>query len=432
MVVRQGRRTALIVLAVAVLLAGALAIAQLSLGGGDSGSGVMQPTPTVALADSRLTSGSLSTPVPGELGAVLIDLAGARWLAWLRDQPYGASRAAVLAVSPDGNELILSDGRHLFVASLDGKSARELASASEESPAFWAGFSADGRSLAILSLPSGRLTLRPWPDGNGLEMNLSVQSARWVSNSLAVRTPDGALFVSPEGHVAPIRCDADFGTLPPLYEPVTRREAVLAFWTNINPCSGAVPQALYVVEPGGEPLFVTELGGADEVRVGGVSLSPDGSLLAVTVAPVLNSPDHPFLFDNMEIRVIEVASGKTQLTIPKSGFRVLSWSPVENVLLFDRDSCRPPKWQLTLVDGDGSNMRPLADPSLEIQPMFHAWSPDGSRLAAVTNTDVVSIDVTTGTTQSVPLSVNPPLFGVSWLAPGLLSVFAGGGTDFCP
>jgi hypothetical protein len=265
-----------------------------------------------------------------------------------------------------------------------------------------------------------------------MEMNLNVQSARWVSNSLAVRTPDGAFFVSPDGHVAPIRCDADFGPLPPLYDPVTRREAMLAFWTNVNPCSGAVPQALYVVEPRGEPRLVAALGGADEVRVGGVSLSPDGSLLAVTVAPELTSPDHPFLFDNMEIRVIEVASGKTRFTIPKSGFRVLSWSPVENVLLFDRNSCRPPDWQLTLVDGDGSNMRPLADPSLGIQPMFHAWSPDGSRLAAVTNTDVVLIDVTTGTTQSVPLSVNPPLFGVSWLAPGWLSVFAGGGTDFCP
>jgi hypothetical protein len=209
----QGRRPALTILAVALLLAGALAIARLSLGGGDSGSGVVQPTPTVALADSRLRSGSLSTPVPGEFGAVLLDLAGARWLAWLRDEPYGVSRAAVLAVSPDGNELIFSDGRRLFVASPDGKNAHELASASEESPAaFWAGFSGDGRTLAILSLPSGRLTPNPWPDGNGLEMNLDVQSARWVSNSLAVRTPDGAFFVSPDGHVAPIRCDADFGS----------------------------------------------------------------------------------------------------------------------------------------------------------------------------------------------------------------------------
>jgi hypothetical protein len=414
-----------------LLLGGTLAVTLLSSsGGGDSKSGVVEPTPTAIPADSRLRSGSLSTPVPGDFGSVLIDLERGRWRAWLgEDQQTGVPRAAVVALSTDGDEVIFNDGQRLFVASLNGDDVRELA----DGQGLWAGFSADGRTLAILkTLPPRHLTLLPWPDGESIEVDLNAHSVLWISNTLAVRTFDGAFFVSPDGRVAPIRCDADFAPLPALNQPITSRQPLLAFWTNVNPCSGAVPPALYVVEPGGEPRLVAELDGADKVRVGGVSLSPDGSLLAVTLAPMLTSPDHPFLFDNMEIRVIEVASGKTRFAIPKSGFRVLSWSPVENVLLFDRNSCRPPDWQLTLVDGDGSNMRPLGDPSLGVQPMFHAWSPDGSRLAAVTNTGVVLIEVTTGTTQSVPLSVNPPLFGVSWLAPGWLSVFAGGGADFCP
>jgi dipeptidyl aminopeptidase/acylaminoacyl peptidase len=144
------------------------------------------------------------------------------------------------------------------------------------------------------------------------------------------------------------------------------------------------------------------------------------------------SPEQVYAFDTIEIRVVEVASGRTRFAVPKSGLHVVSWSPVENVLLFDRDSCRPSDWQLTLVDGDGNNMRPLANPSLEVQPMFHAWSPDGRRIAVVSSTDVILIDLKSGATESTRLTVQPPLFGISWLAPDWLSVFAGGGTDFCP
>jgi hypothetical protein len=75
---------------------------------------------------------------------------------------------------------------------------------------------------------------------------------------------------------------------------------------------------VYVVEPGGEPRFITDIGEMEtgQVQVHGVSLSPDGSLLAVALVHPLTSPDHPFLFDNMEIRVIEVARGKTRSRYP--------------------------------------------------------------------------------------------------------------------
>jgi hypothetical protein len=111
---------------------------------------------------------------------------------------------------------------------------------------------------------------------------------------------------------------------------------------------------------------------------------------------------------------------------------VLSWSPVENVLLFDRNSCLPPDWQLTFVNADGRGMRPIADASIGVQPMFYSWSPDGRRMAVVSSSRVILIDVKTTATESIPLTVNPPLFGVSWLASDWISVFAGGGRGFCP
>jgi hypothetical protein len=116
------------------------------------------------------------------------------WLAG--EPPSGTFRAPVVALSPDGSQVIFNDGQRLFAASMKGGDVRELA----RGQGLWAAFSADGRTLAILkTLPPRHLTLLPWPAGNPIEMDLDAQSAIWVSNTLAVRTLKGHSSSRPMG-----------------------------------------------------------------------------------------------------------------------------------------------------------------------------------------------------------------------------------------
>ncbi|MDX1522908.1 MAG: S9 family peptidase, partial [Anaerolineae bacterium] len=95
-----------------------------------------------------------------------------------------------------------------------------------------------------------------------------------------------------------------------------------------------------------------------------------------------------------------------QLTFFKERVNGVSYSPVNDELVFSTDIGGNEHDQLFLLSGDGQSMRQLTD-NLEAIHRFDGWSHDGTRIAFSSNArensvfDVYVMDVRTGQTELV-------------------------------
>ena len=376
------------------------------------------PTPTLTAEPTPAVEfGPLSQEAPVE-GTFVIDLAAGRWF-----RVIPTFSTDFVALSPDGETIVYRTQDGLVAAGVDGSNPRQIA----DGQRLQAAFSPDGKVLAIWGFEAEPpLTLISWPDGQPVEVDVpaSVGYAAWSATTLAACTGEGIYFISPDG-ITPAGSQPELchegriygAALPPFtWAPHAPR---LAFWT-----SGQEGSILLTVAPREEPRVLAQLPGE---RVRGVSWSPDGSLLAVVVIrPAPPPPDPPFGL--LDIRVIDAASGQTRFTITGAGAAAMAWSPVESLLLFDT-LCSSDE-QLMLVDGDGSNLRPLSELQQGL-PLGHAWSPDGREVATgwVERNAVTAIDVESG--ESRTLIRGPGVYDIHWVTADRLVVTTIPGTGFC-
>ena len=396
-----------------VILAGAtLSLLGLlvACGGGRGEPAGITPAPGIA-------SGPSSQAAPGE-GTFLIDLSTDSWIQIL--PTFGKYPAAV---SPDGETILYrvfsaSNTAELFAVEVDGSNRRKIADGSLE-----AAFSPDGKTLALWG-QARPLALMDWPDGELVETAVpnDVRQAVWSpKNELAVFTGEQTsaardLYLVSRGGTAERVAGGDFAfRASPRWAPDGSR---LAF---------ADETSVYTATPGEEAEVLARF---RDVGVRSVSWSSDGALLAVGVdRRAVADPG----YEATDIVVIDATTSERRFTLVGAGFFDPLWSPVEPVLLFDGNACLFEESQLMLVNGDGTNLRPLTGRhGGGLFEGYYEWSPDGRRVAtmSVERGAVTAVDVETGEARSVFRSPGL-LAGLRWVTGDRLIVTAIGGTDAC-
>ena len=357
----------------------------------------LQPTPGET---PGAESGLLSQEAPTE-GAYPIDLAAGRWT---RVLPTHQEFPPFAAISPDGETIVYRDENGLVAADIDGADQRRIAEAGIDLRYPSAAFSPDGETLAIWGASEGAaLTLLPWPDGEPLPVDLpeSVHYAAWSGDVLAVGTgPRGfgdvnaVYVVYPDGRAVQVPNLLPAG-LPPLVPAPDQRR--LALWVRV-----AAGSVVLTLAPGEEPQRLVELPGQG---IDGLSWSSDGALLAAVVErPSQIAPN----FLDSDVQVIDTATGALRFTVTSAGGA--AWSPALPLLLVD-NFCGD--FQQLLVDGDGSDLRPLiGDP--QGGTLGDVWSPDGRRVATTWAEErtVTAINVESGERET--LIRGPQAFNLQW------------------
>jgi Tol biopolymer transport system component len=374
-------------------------------GGGGGEPASITPAPGIA-------SGPSSQAAPGE-GTFLIDLSTDGWI-----QVLPTFDKYLNEVSPDGETILYgAKTAELFAVDADGSNRRKIADGFVE-----AAFSPDGKTLAMWG-QDRPLTLMDWPDGEPVEAAVStdVREAVWSSkNELAVFTGEQTsaardLYLVSHGGTAERVAGGDFAfRASPRWAPDGSR---LAF---------ADETSVYTVTPGEEAEVFAQF---RDVGVRSVSWSSDGALLAVGVdRRAVADPG----YEATDIVVIDATTSERRFTLVGAGFFDPLWSPVEPVLLFDGNACLFEEWQLMLVNGDGTDLRPLTERHGGFFFAGYDWSPDGRRVAtgSVERGAITTVDVETGEAQSVFRSPGI-LAGLRWVTGDRLIVTAIGGTDAC-
>lgn len=307
----------------------------------DDGRGLAGITPVPGIV-----SGPHSQAAPGE-GTFLIDLSTGRWTRVLPTLGKYLGE-----VSPDGKTVLYTEfpapnSAELFAVEIDGSNRRKIADGPPQ-----AAFSPDGKTLAMWGFEQP-LTLMDWPDGEPAEITLpaTVRTALWSpTNALAVLTAReissaaSDLYLVSRGGAAERVAGGDFAfRASPRWAPDGSR---LAF---------AGETSVFTVTPGEEADVLARF---RDVGVRSVSWSSDGALLAVGVDRRAVADPR---YEATDIVVIDAATGERRFTLVSAGFFDPLWSPVEPVLLFDGNACRFEDWQLMLVNGDGTNLRPLTE-----------------------------------------------------------------------
>jgi dipeptidyl aminopeptidase/acylaminoacyl peptidase len=115
-------------------------------------------------------------------------------------------------------------------------------------------------------------------------------------------------------------------------------------------------------------------------RVENISMSPDGTTVALAAHPESGRPSQLYVFG------ID-GSGPTRLTdLPDFVRDMLAWSPDGSHVLF---ATFEPNRDLYVVNSDGTNLINLTH-GLSLIPFGASWSPDGARIAMAAMEDVYS------------------------------------------
>jgi Tol biopolymer transport system component len=160
--------------------------------------------------------------------------------------------------------------------------------------------------------------------------------------------------------------------------------------------------------PLGDPLYAE----------GGMSWSPDGRRLAVTVLPTSGATQNP------DIAILDVTSGRTTVVGATAAIEEYpSWSPDGSMIAFSRSGNGFDLWRMR-VDGTGQEVL-VSDPSgNEERP---SWSHDGRRLAYLSHTyqstELRVLDLATGVPSTVFSSVGLLMDPASWSADDLSIAF---------
>ncbi|OGO51552.1 MAG: hypothetical protein A2148_01370 [Chloroflexi bacterium RBG_16_68_14] len=377
-----------------------------------------------------IASGPSSQAAPGE-GTFLINLSTDSWV-----QVLPTFDKYLTEASPDGETILYrvssaSNTAELFAVEVDGSNRRKIADGFLE-----AAFSPDGKTLAIWG-EDRPLTLIDWPDGEPVEAAVpaGVREAVWSpKNELAVFTGEQTsaardLYLVSRGGTAERVAGGDFASGGGLPLPATDRgvRASPRWAPDGSRLAFADETSVYTVTPGEEAEVLARF---PDVGVRSVSWSSDGALLAVGVdRRAVADP----LYEATDIVVIDATTSERRFTLVGAGFFDPLWSPVEPVLLFDGNACLFEEWQLMLVNGDGTNLRPLTERHDGSLLGGYGWSPDGAQVAttSVESDTVTAVDADTGATQHVFRSPGAILLGLRWVARNRLIVTAGGGTDAC-
>lgn len=416
-------RLALLCLVMAALLAAAC-----------DGEEEAEPTATGTTVDTAeptsartpgLESGWLSQAAPGE-GTFVIDLAAERWL---RVRAGHGELLQFGGVSPDGDTIIYRDDTGLVAIRFDGTEPRRIVDADRSAVNVGAVFSPNGETLAAWGFTRGpTLTLLAWPDGEPTAVDLPqpVHYAAWSGDVLAVATGDPTFvtvnaiyFVSLDGEAVlhPVAVAPGF---PPFVW--AQHEPRLAYSTAVDPDNPSAGSLVFTLRPGEQPQRLVELPGE---TVSHLSWSSDGELLAVGIGHP--SSEDPRYFDQ-DVRVIDAATGDTRFTVTSAGYLLAAWSPAQPVLLLD-SACGDQ--QLLLVDGDGSDLRPLVDEPPG-SPAGHVWSPDGRQVATTwaEESAVTAIDVESGERRTL-IRGPQPIVGLQWPAVDRLVFTTSAGFGTC-
>ena len=367
------------------------------------------PSPTPEATPS-VEYGPLSeeAPLEGVVSFFIIDLARGRWLRVL---------PGYLAISPDGETVVYRTEAGLEAARIDGSGRHLITDDPAIKAANTAAFSHDGEVLALWGRESS-LVLVTFPEGRPTQVAVrSVIAVDWspTSRTLAVDTPEDILFVSPEGRVLGANVGPHASAVA--WAPQEER---LAFWTSDDAGS-----TVFTVAPGDDPRVVAQLPGE---QIFGLSWSPEGSLLAVSarrLAPPDVSPGPV-----PDVRVLDVASGQTRFTVTSADEP--HWSPTESLLLFAGNVCFQ-GYQSMLVNGDGSDLRPLTS-VVKGTPHVGAWSPDGGEVATawVERDTLTAVDVESGERRTILRGgVIVGASSVQWVTADRLVVTIVSGTGFC-
>ena len=375
-----------------------------------------QPTTGITPAPGVL-SGLSSQPAPDE-GTFVIDLSADRWI-----QVLPTLGEYLVDVSPDGEAILYRvyptpNAPELFAVDVDGSNRRKIGDGF-----VGAAFSPGGEKLAVWG--QGRpLTLMDWPDGElvDTEVPTGVRTVLWSrQNDLAAETDDPSAarselyLVRRDGTTERAARSSSLGALS--WAPDGSR---LAF-VDAN--------AVRTVEPGGQAEALATLSAYPYNANGPLSWSPDGGLLAVRAGRQATADP---LYGTSDIVVIGATTGETRFTLISAGAAAGAWSPTRPVLLFDGNACLGGDWQLMLVDGDGTNLRPLASQHAFSYLAGTDWSPDGRFVVKMPaeNGVVTTVDIATGETRGIFLGTGL-LSGLRWVTRDRLVVSTTGGGDAC-
>jgi Tol biopolymer transport system component len=347
---------------------------------------------------------------------------------WMVPLPAGSPRRLADltghdgAFSPDGRQLLIANGKSLFLAKSDGSQLRKLLTTS--GVPFAPKFSTDGSGIRFSVGDPQQNASYLWEakaDGSGLHAVLPGWAGQGAESN-GQWTPDGAyyLFTHAEGTATNI------WALPERHNFLHKSSS-----TPVQLTTGPLAYDHALPSQDGHKIFVTGLQARGElvrydsrsqqflpflsgISVDQADFSPDGQWVTYVTVP-----------EGTLWRSRVDGSERLQLTNAPLFAILPRWSPDGKQIVFSAGQYGKP-WKIFLVSAQGGAAQELLSENLsEMDP---TWSPDGrriafGRLAFAENKDIEVLDLQTHQVSSCPgpkvpsVHVGRPMAAFWWRSP---------------
>jgi len=247
--------------------------------------------------------------------------------------------APAYATFPGRNgRIAFAEGPNIFTMNPDGSDVKQLTSYTDDNPAFWENWSADGKQLVFSRFPP--------PDGFG---QLWLMNADGSNQHLLLNDPgfdDESPGFAPDGsHVIFMRC---------------------------GPLDGEFPCAIYRVNVDGtglRPVTRIHIERSDLFPV----YSPDGSTIA------FDSRGRQGILGAIYLMNSD-GSNLRMLTPPATGGFLADWAPSGEFLAFSNHCCNPPPASIVTIREDRTKLAQRTQNQGIYNDLEPSWSPEGDEI----------------------------------------------------